>query len=127
MRSVLLAEAAECEELLHNFWENANLLSSTPLYQVLTHALSKPENKTKFTLLFSNVSEKDILLKEEFDELAKKFPDKFKVVYYVDKGDKNWKGTSCFCFQEAMSLIPPHGRRDWIYQQRRSKEIRPWA
>ena len=67
-------------------------LHSTPLYQVLTHALSKPENKTKFTLLFSNVSERDILLREEFDELAKKFPEKLKVVYYIDKGTKDWKG-----------------------------------
>ena len=32
----------------------------TPMYQVITHALSLPEDKTKFTLLFSNVTEKDI-------------------------------------------------------------------
>ena len=51
-------------------------------------------NRTKFTLIFSNVSEKDILLREEFDEWAKKYPDNLKVVYYVDKGDKDWKGIS---------------------------------
>ena len=62
------------------------------MYQVLTHALSDKSNKTKFTLLFSNVSEKDILLREEFDTLAKKYPETFKVVYYIDKGDKDWKG-----------------------------------
>lgn len=32
----------------------------TPMYQVITHALSLPEDKTKLTLLFANVSEKDI-------------------------------------------------------------------
>ena len=64
------------------------------MYQVLTHALSDKSNKTKFTLLFSNVTEQDILLREEFDALAKRYPDTFKVVYYLDKGDKNWKGNS---------------------------------
>lgn len=58
----------------------------------MNHALADKSNNTKFTLLFSNVSEKDILLREEFDSLAKKFPDTLKVVYYVDKGEKDWKG-----------------------------------
>ncbi|OCB86190.1 cysteine proteinase [Sanghuangporus baumii] len=79
----------------------------TPLYQLLTYGLSKPENKTKFTLLFSNVSEKDILLREEFDELAKKFPDKFKVVYYVDKGEKDWKGETGYISKEGVKKHVP--------------------
>ena len=62
------------------------------MYQVLTHALADKSNKTKFTLLFSNLSEKDILLREELDDLAKKYPETLKVVYYVDKGEKSWKG-----------------------------------
>ena len=45
----------------------------TPLYQVLTRvlrALRDRHNTTKFTLLLSNVSDKDILLKEELDRIA---------------------------------------------------------
>ena len=64
------------------------------MYQILQHALADKSNKTKFTLLFSNVTEKDILLREEFDSLAKKYPDTFKVVYYLDKGERDWKGVS---------------------------------
>lgn len=67
-------------------------LNSTPLYQLLTHALESPTNKTKFTLLFSNVTEKDILLREEFDALKKKYSDKFDLVYLVDKPSESWKG-----------------------------------
>jgi len=66
----------------------------TPLYQVVSYALSDKSNKTKFTLLFSNVAEKDILLREELDALRKQHPDKFEVVYLLDKPEKDWTGPS---------------------------------
>ena len=62
------------------------------MYQVLQHALAEKDNKTRFTLIFANVTPGDILLKEEFDTLKKKHPDTFNVVYTVDKPDANWKG-----------------------------------
>lgn len=68
--------------------------NSTPMYQVLHHALADKDNKTRFTLIFANVSPSDILLKEEFDALKAKHPDTFNVVYTVDKPDANWKGRS---------------------------------
>ena len=64
----------------------------TPLYQILTRALSDKANKTKFKLLFSNVTEADILLREEFDALKKKHPDTFDVVYVLGKPDSKWQG-----------------------------------
>ncbi len=71
---------------------NAPISLSTPLHQILTYALADKSNKTKFTLIYSNVSEKDILLREEFDDLKKKFPDTFNVIYFVDKAEKGWTG-----------------------------------
>ncbi|TCD63770.1 NADH-cytochrome b5 reductase [Steccherinum ochraceum] len=65
----------------------------TPMYQILTHVLSKPENKTKFTLIFANVTPSDILLREEFDKLQKAHPDTLNIVYTVDKPEGDWKGT----------------------------------
>jgi len=62
------------------------------MYQILIHALPKPENKTKFKLIFANVSEKDILLKEELDALKKKYPQTFDVVYTVDAAAPGWNG-----------------------------------
>ena len=32
----------------------------TPMYQLISHALANPDDKTKWTLVFSNVSENDI-------------------------------------------------------------------
>lgn len=65
---------------------------STPMYQILIHALPKPENKTRFKLIFANLSEKDILLKGELDALKKKYPQTFDVVYTVDAAGPNWNG-----------------------------------
>ncbi|KAL0490133.1 cytochrome-b5 reductase [Acrasis kona] len=65
-----------------------------PMYQIFSHALANPEDKTKFSLLYSNVSQEDILLRKEIDELAKKYPNRFKVHYSISKKDKvgtDWK------------------------------------
>lgn len=85
---------AECEWFVFvmSSWKWLIVGYSTPLYQVLTHALSDKTNKTKFKLLFSNVTEADILLREEFDALKKKHPETFDVVYVLDKPGENWKG-----------------------------------
>jgi len=68
----------------------------TPLYQVLTRALSHKDNRTKFKLIFSNVTEADILLRGELDALQKKYPDTFGVVYVLGKPDNKWQGPQGF-------------------------------
>ena len=64
---------------------------------MIEEVLFNPDDKTKVTLLFANTTTDDILLKEDIDKLAQKYPDRFKVHYTVDKlADKNakkaWKG-----------------------------------
>jgi len=61
----------------------------TPMWQVMQAIDSNPADKTKVTLLFANLSDKDILLKEEFDRMAKNKPDQFKIVHVIEKGDKS--------------------------------------
>jgi NAD(P)H-flavin reductase len=93
-------EAAACES--KDSKEDSSPLSvtpSAPLYQVLQHALADKTNKTKFKLLFANVTEADILLREEFDAMKKKHPDNFDVVYVLDKPPANWKGDRILAFQ----------------------------
>ncbi|KAJ1967316.1 hypothetical protein IWQ62_001940 [Dispira parvispora] len=62
----------------------------TPMYQIIRKVLNDPEDKTKISLLFANVSEKDILLRDELETLAKQHPDRFSVYYTVDKALKGW-------------------------------------
>lgn len=63
---------------------------------MIEEVLYNPNDKTKITLIFANVSVNDILLKEELDKFAEKYPDRFKVYYTVDKVSraegKTWKG-----------------------------------
>ena len=62
------------------------------MYQILDYALKDPSNKTRFTLIFANLTEKDILMKEEFDALRKKYSKTLNVVYTVDKAEPGWQG-----------------------------------
>ncbi|KAE9400960.1 cytochrome-b5 reductase [Gymnopus androsaceus JB14] len=79
-----------------------SLSLSTPLYQIITHALSNASNRTKFTLLFSNVTEADILLKSELEALKKKYPTKFDVVYVLDNPPPSWTGASGYVSKEII-------------------------
>ncbi|KLO16146.1 cytochrome-b5 reductase [Schizopora paradoxa] len=89
-----------------NEFDNVALIGGgsgiTPLHQILTYALADKSNKTKFTLIYSNVTEKDILLREEFDELKKKYPDTFNVIYFLDKAEKDWKGEKGYISKEII-------------------------
>lgn len=51
----------------------------TPMLQVAQELLNTVEDETKLSLLFANVSPDDIYLKDEIDELARLFPDRFSV------------------------------------------------
>nr|GAT59838.1 cytochrome-b5 reductase [Mycena chlorophos] len=68
----------------------------TPLYQVMSHALSSRHNTTKFKLLYSNVTKEDILMRAELDALAAKYPKNVEVVYLLDKPPTDWQGPSGF-------------------------------
>lgn len=53
----------------------------TPMLQVAQELLNTVEDETKLSLLFANVSPEDIYLKDELDELASLFPERFSVTY----------------------------------------------
>lgn len=44
----------------------------TPMLQIVQEVLRNPEDKTEVSLIFANVSDKDILLKQTFDDMAAK-------------------------------------------------------
>ncbi|KAJ7269360.1 hypothetical protein B0H12DRAFT_1249740 [Mycena haematopus] len=88
----------------------------TPLYQVISHALSSPSNTTKFKLLFSNVTEEDILMREDIDALAKKHPKNLEVVYLLDKPKSDWKGPTGFINADVIKkyVAPPTTERTMV-------------
>lgn len=64
-----------------------------PMLQLIRQMV---KDKTKMSLIFANQTEQDILLREELDEVARKYPDKFKVWYTLDRPGENWKYSTGF-------------------------------
>jgi len=61
----------------------------TPMLQVLREILKNKEDKTKVSLIFANISENDILLRDELNSLAAKYKN-FKVFYTLDTPTPSW-------------------------------------
>ncbi|XP_018793223.1 PREDICTED: NADH-cytochrome b5 reductase 2 isoform X1 [Bactrocera latifrons] len=63
----------------------------TPMLQLIRDVLKhNDKDKTELALLFANQSEADILLRNELDDLVKKYPDQLKVWYTIDKASEGW-------------------------------------
>jgi cytochrome-b5 reductase len=62
------------------------------MLQVIDKIFDNPQDNTVVSLVFGNISEEDILLKDKLDYLAKKFPDRLHVYYTLDKPNANWTG-----------------------------------
>lgn len=64
----------------------------TPMWQVFTSILNDPHDHTQITLVFANVTEDDILLKYELDELASTYTHRFSVFYVLNNPPQGWDG-----------------------------------
>lgn len=81
----------------------------TPMLQLIRHIVKDPSDKTEMTLLFANQTEKDILLRQELEEVAEKFPEKLKIWYTLDIAPKDWKYSTGFVSADMIEqhLFPP--------------------
>ncbi|CAK9804836.1 NADH-cytochrome b5 reductase 2 [Anthophora plagiata] len=62
----------------------------TPMLQLIRAIIKDSTDETQTSLLFANQTEKDILLRDELDDIAKNHPDKLKLWYTVDSSSENW-------------------------------------
>ncbi|KAI8930178.1 hypothetical protein BC831DRAFT_395454 [Entophlyctis helioformis] len=62
----------------------------TPMLQVIQRVLSNPADKTLLSLVFANVSEADIPLRDYFDKLAKEHGDQIRVYHTISKEAPGW-------------------------------------
>ena len=65
------------------------------------------DDKTKVTLIFANQTEDDILLREELESYAKSYPNRFKVVYALDRPPRKWDGHTGFVSKELVEKNLP--------------------
>jgi cytochrome-b5 reductase len=79
----------------------------TPMYQLARQIFKNPADKTKVTLVFGNISEDDILLKKEFEDLEQQFPQRFRAFYVLDNPPKDWQGGKGFISKELISKVAP--------------------
>jgi len=88
----------------------------TPGYQLMQAIDANPQDKTKVTLLFANVTEKDILLKEEFERLSKSKPEQFKIVHVIEKPEgRGYAGEKGYIGRELLAkYLPMPGKADKI-------------
>lgn len=84
----------------------------TPMLQIIRRICNDPMDKTKVVLIFANVTEKDILLKEELDQIATNAPDNFKVHFVLERPPENWKGEVGLVTKEMIQNYCPSPAKD---------------
>lgn len=81
-----------------------------PMLQVISAIVRNPEDLTRVDLIFANVTEEDILLKEDIDDLAEKYPN-FNVHYVLNEEPKSgkWNGSIGFVTEDIIKkhISPP--------------------
>jgi cytochrome-b5 reductase len=93
-----------------NWKKNVGMLAGgtgiTPMFQIIKEALENPADKTNYTLVFANISEEDILLKHELDQLAAAHSN-FKVHYVLEKPPAGWTGSVGYITADTIKQFMP--------------------
>ncbi|KAL2267403.1 hypothetical protein VTJ83DRAFT_4680 [Remersonia thermophila] len=81
----------------------------TPMYQLVQGILRNEEDKTRITLVWGVNTDDDIFLQDEFSELERRYPGRFKAVYAVSsprEGSPHFTGRVTKEVLEAAGLAP---------------------
>ncbi|KAB8276667.1 NADH-cytochrome b5 reductase 2 [Aspergillus minisclerotigenes] len=84
----------------------------TPMYQLIRQIFKNPDDKTKVTLVYGNVTEDDILLKKELQDLENTYPQRFKAFYLLDKPPKEWTGGKGYINKELLKTVLPEPKEE---------------
>jgi len=77
------------------------------MLQIVREIVRNHSDKTEIRLLFANVSEDDIILRDEIDALRHLHPN-FKVKYCLDNPPADWDGYSGYITKEMLEeFMPP--------------------
>ncbi|KAI2682642.1 hypothetical protein DTO012A7_5902 [Penicillium roqueforti] len=68
----------------------------TPMYQIIRAICLNPSDATQVNLLYANNSETDMLLREQIDSLASRFPQNLKAHYILVNPPSGWQGSVGF-------------------------------
>ncbi|XP_037496016.1 NADH--cytochrome b5 reductase 1-like [Jatropha curcas] len=79
----------------------------TPIFQITRAILENPADKTNLHLIYANTTYEDILLKDELDGFASKFPSRFKVFYVLSQPPEAWDGGVGHITKEMIQIHCP--------------------
>lgn len=86
----------------------------TPMYQLARQIFKNPDDKTKVTLVFGNVSEDDILLKKELQDLENTYPQRFRAFFVLDNPPQGWTGGKGYITKDLLKTVLPEPKEDNI-------------
>jgi cytochrome-b5 reductase len=79
----------------------------TPMFQLIRAICENDRDTTEISLIYANRMEQDILLREELESYARRYPKNLKVHYLLDTPPADWKYGSGFVTQEMMAEYFP--------------------
>lgn len=79
----------------------------TPVYQLARAIFKNPEDKTKVTLVYGNLTEDDIILKRELEKMENDFPNRFRAFYVLDTPPENWQQGKGHITKELLKTVIP--------------------
>ncbi|KAF5865866.1 hypothetical protein ETB97_001933 [Aspergillus alliaceus] len=79
----------------------------TPMYQLIRAICEDERDMTEIRLIYANRTEADILLREELEAFARKYPKNFRLWYMLDSAPEGWAYGTGFVNQEVLSQRLP--------------------
>ena len=77
------------------------------MYQLIRAIFKNPSDKTKVTLVFGNLSEPDILLKSELQDLENTYPNRFRAFYVLDNPPEGWMQGKGHITKDLLKTVLP--------------------
>jgi cytochrome-b5 reductase len=79
----------------------------TPMFQLIRAICEDDYDTTEVSLVYGNRSEGDMLLREELDAFARKYPKNFRVWYLLDVIPEGWAYGKGYCTKEVIEQHLP--------------------
>lgn len=75
----------------------------TPMYQLIRAICEDDTDITEISLVYANRTEEDILLREELEKFARRYPKNFKIWYMLDQPPQKWKYGKGYVTSQVMA------------------------
>ncbi|GFG22436.1 NADH-cytochrome b5 reductase 1 [Aspergillus udagawae] len=100
----------------HNLCKKIGMIAGgtgiTPMYQLIRAICEDDRDTTEISLVYANRSEGDILLREELEAFARRYPKQFRVYYMLDIPPEDWKYGKGYVTPEVMAARLPKPAAD---------------